>query len=57
MTKEYYAPTSGIWRDDKRNVKAAIYKYTNKDGERRVRIDSEQGRFSHTIFYSKAKIH
>lgn len=55
VTKEYYALTNGAWRDDKRNVKAAIYKYTNKDGERRVRIDAEQGRFSHTIFTVKQK--
>ncbi len=55
MTKEYYALTNGVWRDDKRNVKAPIYKYTNKDGERRVRIDAEQGRFSHTIFTVKQK--
>lgn len=50
MIKEYYALTIGKWRDQKRNVKAPIYKYTNKDGERRVRIDNEQGQFAHTIF-------
>jgi 23S rRNA pseudouridine955/2504/2580 synthase len=55
ITKEYFALTLGAWRDEKRNVKAPIYKYTNKDGERRVRIDQELGQFSHTIFTLKNK--
>lgn len=50
MVKEYYALTGGAWNDIKRNVKAPIYKYLNKDGERRVRIDKELGQFSHTVF-------
>lgn len=50
VTKEYYALTLGAWRDEKRNVKAPILKYNNKDGERRVRIDKESGQFAHTIF-------
>lgn len=54
-TKEYYALTIGKWRDDKRNVKAPILKYTNKDGERRVRIDQQEGQFSHTIFTTVKK--
>ena len=55
ITKEYFALTLGAWRDEKRNVKAPIYKYTNKDGERRVRIDQELGQFAHTIFTLKKK--
>lgn len=55
ITKEYFALTIGAWRDEKRNVKAPIYKYTNKDGERRVRIDQELGQFAHTIFTLKKK--
>lgn len=55
MTKEYYALTLGAWKDDKRNVKAPIHKYINKDGERRVKIDQELGQFSHTIFTLKRK--
>lgn len=54
-TKEYYVLTIGKWRDDKRNVKAPILKYTNKDGERRVRIDQQEGQFSHTIFTTVKK--
>lgn len=50
ITKEYYALTLGRWVDDKRNLKAPIHKYLNKDGERRVKIDSENGVFAHTIF-------
>lgn len=50
ITKEYYALTNGVWRDDKRNLKAPIYKYVNKEGERRVRIDNENGQYAQTIF-------
>ncbi len=50
ITKEYYALTLGRWVDDKRNLKAPIHKYLNKDGERRVKIDPEHGVFAHTIF-------
>ena len=50
ITKEYHALTIGRWNDDKRNLKAPIYKYINKEGERRVKIDQEQGVFAHTIF-------
>ncbi|RTL00323.1 MAG: RluA family pseudouridine synthase [Proteobacteria bacterium] len=55
MLKEYYALTLGKWRDEKRNVKAPIYKYTNKDGERRVKIDQVNGQFAHTIFTTVRK--
>ncbi len=55
MTKEYYALTIGAWKDEKRNLKAPIYKYTNKEGERRVKIDAELGQFAHTIFTLKQK--
>lgn len=55
MLKEYYALTIGKWRDEKRNVKAPIYKYTNKDGERRVKIDQVNGQFAHTIFTTVKK--
>lgn len=55
MLKEYYALTLGKWRDEKRNVKAPIYKYTNKDGERRVKIDHVNGQFAHTIFTTVKK--
>lgn len=55
MTKEYYALTIGRWKDEKRNVKAPIFKYTNKDGERRVKIDQLNGQFAHTIFTTVKK--
>lgn len=50
MLKEYYALTLGRWVDDKRIIKAPITKFINKEGERRVRIDRENGMESHTIF-------
>ena len=50
ITKEYSALSIGAWADDRRNVKAPIHKYLNKDGERRVKIDKELGQYAHTIF-------
>jgi 23S rRNA pseudouridine955/2504/2580 synthase len=50
IIKEYSAMTSGVWRDDKRNVKAPITKYTLSNGERRVKVDFKEGQFAHTIF-------
>ncbi|MDD3266354.1 MAG: RluA family pseudouridine synthase [Burkholderiales bacterium] len=50
VKKEYYALTIGEWKDDKRNLKAPITKFINKDGERRVKIDKSEGKFAHTIF-------
>lgn len=50
MIKEYYALSCGNLRDERRNVKAPIYKFINKNGERRVRIDNQGGQFAHTVF-------
>lgn len=50
MKKDYFALTEGVWKDQIRNIKAPLYKYLTKEGERRVRVDPENGQFSHTIF-------
>lgn len=55
VRKEYYALTSGEWKDEKRNLKAPITKFINKDGERRVKIDKLDGKFAHTIFTVQKK--
>ena len=31
ITKEYYALSIGRWNDDKRNIKAPIFKYINNE--------------------------
>lgn len=55
VKKEYYALTVGEWKDEKRNLKAPITKFINKEGERRVKIDKLEGKFSHTIFTVEEK--
>jgi 23S rRNA pseudouridine955/2504/2580 synthase len=55
VKKEYLALTFGVWRDDKRNLKAPILKYTTKDGERRVKIDYQEGQYAQTIFTIQQK--
>lgn len=55
MLKEYYALSVGVIPDNKRNVKLPIYKYTTKTGERKVRVDHENGQFAHTIFTVKER--
>ncbi len=48
--KIYLALIIGSWKDKSKNIKEPLYKYLTKDGERRVRIDKENGQFAHTIF-------
>lgn len=47
--KRYFALVHGVWKDPKRAVKLALYKYNLPDGERRVRAQ-EDGIAAHTIF-------
>jgi len=48
--KQYLALVEGKFVDTKRNVKLPLFKYTLKTGERRVRVDQDNGLFSNTIF-------
>ncbi|MBP9742580.1 MAG: RluA family pseudouridine synthase [Burkholderiales bacterium] len=50
VKKNYWALTHGIWKDSIRNIKAPLFKYLTPDGERRVRVDRDNGQFAHTIF-------
>ena len=50
VKKYYLALTFGHWRDQIRNVKAPLYKYLTAQGERRVRVDTVEGKFAHTRF-------
>lgn len=50
IKKHYLAMTCGVWQDKLRNVKVPLLKYLTKDGERRVRVEPEQGKYSHTVF-------
>ena len=50
VNKYYLAMTCGVWQDKIRNVKAPLLKYLTKEGERRVRVEPDLGKYSHTIF-------
>lgn len=50
LKKIYLALTLGIIKDEMLSIKAPLYKYLTKEGERRVRVDKILGQFSHTIF-------
>jgi len=49
MDKRYQACVSGTWTDQRRVVKAPLFKYLTGDGERRVRVQ-EEGQTAHTVF-------
>lgn len=48
--KRYLAAVKGEWVNDRQHVKAPLAKFTQADGERRVKVDKEEGHFAHTIF-------
>jgi 23S rRNA pseudouridine955/2504/2580 synthase len=50
INKIYLALTIGELPDNKRNVKAPLYKHLIANGERRVRVDNQLGVFAHSIF-------
>ena len=49
MDKRYWTLVAGEWPTPVAHVKAALYKYVDASGERRVRIQ-EDGQFAYTIF-------
>lgn len=50
MHKTYKTLVKGDWQNDRQHVKFPLYKYVTASGERRVRVDEEQGLQSHSIF-------
>ena len=50
MRKQYLALSIGEWKDNYRNVKAPLFKFLTKEGERRVKVDHENGHYAQTIF-------
>ena len=50
IRKHYSALVKGDWPDEKRSVRIRLSKYLTETGERRVAVDPEDGRESHTIF-------
>jgi 23S rRNA pseudouridine955/2504/2580 synthase len=48
--KRYLALVAGEWTDTLRHVKLALNRTLTVDGERRVKVDDDEGQESHTIF-------
>ena len=55
VEKHYRLLVTGDWVNDRQHVKAPLAKYTLASGERRVRVDAENGLASHTIFTKLAR--
>lgn len=48
--KRYLVLVKGRWMNETQHVKAPLYKYLLDNGERRVSVDAERGKPSHTVF-------
>ncbi|MDR2625063.1 MAG: RluA family pseudouridine synthase, partial [Zoogloeaceae bacterium] len=48
--KRYLMLVKGVWTNPLQQVKAPLYKYLSESGERRVRVDAEEGKAAHSIF-------
>lgn len=48
--KRYLALVSGKWTDAVKDVRLPLNKYLTDDGERRVSVGGDEGKFAHTIF-------
>ena len=51
MYKSYTALTYGNWQENNIKIKAPLYKYLTKEGERRVKVDETYGQFAYSIFH------
>jgi 23S rRNA pseudouridine955/2504/2580 synthase len=51
--KRYLALVRGKWRDEKRHVRLALHKFSTKEGERRVRVEEDEGQTAETVFYRR----
>ncbi len=47
--KHYYALVEGDWVNDRQHIRLPLTKWTTASGERRVRVDRENGQAAHTI--------
>ena len=50
VEKHYRALAAGDWVNDRQHVKLPLFKYVTREGERRVRVDEENGLPAHSIF-------
>ncbi len=50
IDKHYRTLVKGDWVNDRQHVKFPLFKYVTKEGERRVRVDRENGVPAHSVF-------
>ena len=53
IDKRYVVLVKGRWRDEKRTVDLPLGKFSRHGGERRVRVEREQGRSARTVFHRR----
>lgn len=53
--KHYYALVQGDWVNDRQHIRLPLTKWTTASGERRVRVDTRDGRPAHTIVTLKSR--
>jgi len=53
IDKRYLVLVKGKWRDTKRAVDLPLTRFVTEGGERRVRVEREQGRSARTVFYRR----
>jgi len=53
--KHYYALVQGDWVNDRQHIRLPLTKWTTPSGERRVRVDPQEGRPAHTIVTLKRR--
>ncbi|MDR1528852.1 MAG: RluA family pseudouridine synthase [Burkholderiales bacterium] len=53
IEKHYDVLVRGAWRDAKRRVSVPLTRYLNAQGERRVRVDDDDGQSALTVFYRR----
>jgi 23S rRNA pseudouridine955/2504/2580 synthase len=53
VDKRYMVLVRGRWRDAKREVNLPLHKFLTGDGERRVRVEHDQGKTAKTVFYRR----
>lgn len=50
LDKRYLTLVHGDWQNTRQHIKLPLFKFTTPEGERRVRVQTEGGLASHTVF-------
>ncbi|WP_156513515.1 RluA family pseudouridine synthase [Bordetella ansorpii] len=53
--KHYYALVQGDWVNDRQHIRLPLTKWTTASGERRVKVDAQNGQTAHTIVTMKQR--